>query len=226
MPRVGIVHTSFALVEPLGALSRTMLPGTEIVNIVDDTLLTYVREHGVDEKLTRRMCLYFQGAVEAGADLILSACSSVGETVDVARTRIEVPILKIDEPMSEAAVAAGGTIAVLATLASTLGPTCRLLEAMGRELGGPFELRPRLCEGAFDLLLAGNSQEHDDLVAEAARQAARDCDVILFAQASMARLRPLLEPQIRKPLLFSPEMAMKRIAQMLSQAGRSASMER
>jgi Asp/Glu/hydantoin racemase len=226
MPRVGIVHTSFALVEPLGALARKMLPGTEIVNIVDDTLLTYVREHGVDEKLTRRMCLYFQGAVEAGADLILSACSSVGETVDVARTRIEVPILKIDEPMSQAAVAAGRRIAVLATVASTLGPTCRLLEAMARELGGPIELGPHLCEGAFDLLMAGKTQEHDDLVAEAARKAARDYDVILFAQASMSRLGPLLEPQIRKPLLFSPEMAMNRIAQMLSQAGRSASMPR
>jgi Asp/Glu/hydantoin racemase len=226
MPRLGIVHTSFALVEPLGALARKMLPGTDIVNIVDDTLLTYVREHGVDDTLTRRMCLYFQAAVEAGADLILSACSSVGETVDVARTRIEVPILKIDEPMSEAAVAAGRRIAVLATVGSTLGPTCRLLEAMARELGGPIELGPRLCEGAFDLLIAGKTQEHDGLVAEAARRAARDHDVILFAQASMARLRPLLEPQISKPLFFSPEMAMKRVAQMLSQAGRSASMAR
>lgn len=123
MPRLGIVHTSFALVEPLGALARTMLPETELVNIVDDTLLTYVREHGVDEKLTRRMCLCFKGAVEAGADLILSACSSVGETVDVARTKIEVPILKIDEPKpgdgDEAHrpdALAGGTIRVYGAL--------------------------------------------------------------------------------------------------------------
>src|SRR5262245_40041614 len=145
MPRLGIVHTSFALVEPLGALARKLLPGTEIVNIVDDTLLPYARDHGVDEKLTRRLCHYFQSAVEAGADVILSACSSVGETVDVARTRIEVPILKIDEPMAEAAVAAGQRIAVLATVASTLGPTCRLLQAKADQLARSIELTPHLC---------------------------------------------------------------------------------
>ena len=49
---LGIVHTSFALVDPRNTLAREMLPDTvEIVNVVDDTLLSYAREHGVDEKL-------------------------------------------------------------------------------------------------------------------------------------------------------------------------------
>jgi Asp/Glu/hydantoin racemase len=217
MPTLGIVHTSFALVEPLTALAKEILPGTGVVNIVDDTLLTYARERGVDEKLARRMRLYFQGAVEAGADLILNACSSVGETVDQAREKIAVPILKIDEPMAEVAVASGRRIAVLATVGSTLGPTCRLLEARARETGARVELFPTLCEGAFDLLLAGRTEEHDELVAEAVMQAAGDADVILFAQASMARLVPQLEGKIAKPLLASPALAMRRVAQILSQ---------
>src|SRR5436309_8451930 len=99
MPRLGIVHTSFALVEPLGALAREMLPGTAVVNIVDDTLLSYAREHGVDEQLARRMRRYFEAAEDAGVEMILNACSSVGETVDAARAQIGVPIVKIDEPM-------------------------------------------------------------------------------------------------------------------------------
>jgi Asp/Glu/hydantoin racemase len=216
MATLGIVHTSFALVEPLGALTKEMLPGVQVVNIVDDTLLAYAREHGVDERLTRRMGLYFRSAVEAGADVILNACSSVGETVDAARAKIEVPILKIDEPMAEQAVAAGRRIAVLATVASTLGPTCRLLEAKAQEAGVRVELTPRLCEGAFDLLLAGKTGEHDRMVAEAVREAARDHDVVLFAQASMARLVPQLEGAIGKPLLSSPALAMRRIAELLS----------
>jgi Asp/Glu/hydantoin racemase len=215
MPTLGIVHTSFALVEPLMTLSKEMLPGTGVVNIVDDTLLAYAREHGVDEKLARRMCLYFQGAVEAGADVILNACSSVGETVDQAREQIRVPILKIDEPMAEVAVASGRRIAVLATVGSTLGPTCRLLEARARATGARVDLIPRLCEGAFDLLMAGKTEEHDRSVSEAVMQAAGDADVILFAQASMARLVPSLEGKITKPLLSSPALAMRRAAQML-----------
>jgi Asp/Glu/hydantoin racemase len=215
MPTLGIVHTSFALVEPLGALVREALPETAVVNIVDDTLLTYARQVGVDETLTRRMGLYFQAAVEAGADVILNACSSVGETVDAARERIGVPILKIDEPMAETAVALGRKIAVLATVASTLGPTCRLLEAKAREAGARVELTPRLCEGAFDRLMAGEMEAHDREVAAAVRDAARDHDVILFAQASMARLVPQLEREIPQPLLSSPALALRRIAEML-----------
>jgi Asp/Glu/hydantoin racemase len=213
--KLGIVHTSFALVEPLGVLTKEMLPGVGVVNIVDDTLLAYAREHGVDETLARRMGLYFQAAVEAGADVILNACSSVGETVDGARKRIEVPILKIDEPMAEAAVAAGRRIAVLATVASTLGPTCRLLETKARERGRQVDLTPRLCDGAFDLLLAGDIEAHDRMVADAVRDAAGEHDVILFAQASMARLVPRLEGEIGKPLLSSPAMALRRVAEML-----------
>jgi len=215
MPTLGIVHTSFALVEPLGVLARELLPRTDVVNIVDDTLLPYAREHGIDEKLTRRMGLYFQAAVEAGADVILSACSSVGETVDAARPRCPVPILKIDEPMAEAAVAAGRKIAVLATVSSTLGPTCRLLEARARATSARIELTPHLCDGAFDLLLAGKTEEHDRIVCGAVREAARDHDVILFAQASMARLVSCLEGELTKPLLTSPRLALQRVGRML-----------
>jgi Asp/Glu/hydantoin racemase len=218
MPRLAIVHTSFALVEMLGALAREMLPQTTVVNIVDDTLLADAREHGVDESLTRRICRYFQGAEEAGADVILNACSTVGEPVDAARRQIRVPILKIDEPMAEAAVATGRRIAVLATVSSTLGPTCRLLEAKAREAGTTVELTPKLCEGAFELLQSGRAAEHDQRVTDAVRDAERDHDVIVFAQASMSRLVPDLEGRVGRPLLASPRLAMQRVAGLLSQA--------
>lgn len=216
MPKLGIVHTSFALVEPLGKLAREMLPGVDVVNIVDDTLLAYARERGVDAQLTRRMAFYFQAAVEAGSDLILNACSSVGETVDAARETIRVPILKIDEPMADAAVESGGRIAVLATLASTLGPTCRLLEARARAAGSSVMLSPILCESAFDHLMAGRVEAHDDGVERAVLQAAASHDILLFAQASMARLLPRLDGRIATPLLASPELAMRQISRMLN----------
>lgn len=219
MPMLGIVHTSFALVDPLNTLARQMLPDSvEIVNVVDDTLLSYARKHGVDEKLTRRMCTYFQSAAWAGADVILNACSSVGETVDVARKLIDTPILKIDEPMAEAAVAAGKRIAVHATVASTLGPTVRLLQAKAKEAGKEIEISERLCDGAFDLLVCGQTDQHDEAVSKDVLESAKDHDVVLFAQASMARLVPKLKDQISVPLLSSPALAMERLKEMLSGA--------
>ena len=131
----------------------------------------------------------------------------MGETVDVARKLIDTPILKIDEPMAEAAVAAGKRIAVHATVASTLGPTVRLLQAKAKEAGKEIEISERLCDGAFDLLVCGQTDQHDEAVSKDVLESAKDHDVVLFAQASMARLVPKLKDQISVPLLSSPALA-------------------
>lgn len=213
--KVGIVHTSFALVDVLNALAKRILPEAEVVNIVDDSLLDDARRTGIDEQLKKRMRGYFMSAADAGADVILNACSTVGETVDTARAEVPIKILKIDEPMAEQAVALGRKIAVMATVESTLGPTCRLLQAKADEQGREVELNEILCEGAFELLMSGKTEEFDARVTEEALKAGENHDVIVFAQASMARLVPELEKQLSVPLLASPEIAMRRLAEML-----------
>lgn len=210
---VGIVHTSFALVEMLNTLIKKEMEDAQIVNIVDDTTLSYVRENGVDAILTRRMWTYFLAAEQAGANVILNACSSVGETVDVARRLTSIPILKIDEPMAEKAVALGQRISVLATVPTTIGPTCRLLELKAQEAGVDLQLEPQVCEGAFDLLLAGRVEEHDRMVTKTVMDAAKNSQVIVFAQASMSKLAERLAPTIDIPLLSSPRFAVERLAE-------------
>jgi Asp/Glu/hydantoin racemase len=218
-PVLGIVHTSFALVDLLNQLAKERLPGVKVVNVVDDTLLSYARDRGVDDALRRRMKNYFNSAADAGAQVILNACSSVGETVDAARAQVPVPIVKIDEPMAAQAVGTGRRIAVLATVASTLGPSGRLLQEQAQRLGRTVEIEPVLCDGAFDLLLAGRVDEHDRLVAEAVARAASRSDVLVFAQASMSRLVPALSGRIAVPLLASPELAMSRLHRLLLEPG-------
>jgi aspartate/glutamate racemase len=216
--RLGIVHSNFALVETLNTLARETLPAdVGIITIVDDTLLTYAREHGIDDSMRQRICNYFQAASDGGADVILNVCSSVGETIDFVRCAIATPILKIDEPMAEEAVMRGQRIAVLATVASTLEPTCRLLESKAREKGREVQLTQRLCEGAFDALVSGNIEEHDRAVTAAALEVAPDHDLIVLAQASMARLVPQLEGKVPVPVLASPRLAFQRLATMLAE---------
>jgi Asp/Glu/hydantoin racemase len=216
MPKkLAIIHTSTALVETLTAQAKESLPGVSIINIVDDSLLPYARENGVDVRLRRRMLHYYSAAMDAGADAILNACSSVGEAVDAARPFVPVPILKIDEAMAEEAVRRGRRIAVLATVESTLTPTCRLMESKAREQDRGVELTPRLCDGALDLLLAGKVEEHDRAVTAAALDCAPNHDVIVLAQASMARLGPTLQARVAVPVLSSPGLALHRLAEIL-----------
>lgn len=211
MITLGIVHTSFVLVDLLNDLTKRMLSEVNIVNIVDDTLLSYARRNGVDSKLTRRMCLCFLLAVEAGANIILNACSSVGETVEIARKIIDVPIIRIDEPMAEKAITIGKRIAVIATVESTLSPTLNLINSKAREKATQIEVTPFLVEGAFDLLATGKVEEHNNLVRDKVIKVAHEHDVIVFAQASMSKLASLLEQEIPIPILTSPVLAMEHI---------------
>lgn len=215
---LAILHTSLALVEPLGALARQRLKGTRIVNVVDDSLIGYAMNQGVDEALRRRIRHYCLSAVEAGADVILSACSSVGEAIEAARPAVPVPMLRIDEPMAEKAVALGRRIGVFATAASTFGPTTRLLHAKASAAGRTIETTEQFCTDGFELLLAGKTAEHDRRVTETVIAAAKEFDVVLFAQASMSRLAPAIAAKIDRPLLTSPEFAMDRLKSMLGVA--------
>lgn len=223
MPKkLGMVYTSLPMIEPLNTLAREMLPGVEVVNIIDDSLLPYARIHGVDDSLRRRMRRCFEAAVDAGADVILSTCSSVGETVDTARPTLPIPLLKIDEPMAEAAVRRGRRLAVLATVASTLGPTCRLLESKALESGRTIHLTPHLCDGALDLLIAGRTEDHDRAVITAACIIAEGQEALVLAQASMARLVPQLGGQVGIPVFASPRLAMLSVAALLGISERAA----
>jgi phosphoribosyl-ATP pyrophosphohydrolase len=74
----------------------------------------------------------------------------------------------------------------------------------------------RLCEGAFETLIAGGAAKHDALVREALLELSNHVDVILLAQASMAHVVETLSPHERRvPILASPPLAVDHLATLL-----------
>ena len=74
----------------------------------------------------------------------------------------------------------------------------------------------RLCEGAFDALMSGKPELHDESVASALKELSQQVDVILLAQASMARVVNKLTDEDKKvPILTSPELAVQHLADIL-----------
>jgi Asp/Glu/hydantoin racemase len=73
-----------------------------------------------------------------------------------------------------------------------------------------------LVEGAFQALSAGNRDEHDRLVREAAVALAKRCDVIVLAQASMAHLEEPISAAVSVPVLSSPRLCLEAVAARLS----------
>jgi Asp/Glu/hydantoin racemase len=161
---------------------------------------------------------YVGSAEAAGADYILVTCSSIGAAVEAAAALTSVPVLRVDQPMADLAVEMGTRIGVIATLPTTLGPTSDLVRRRAALAGKEIALTSRLCAGAFEALMSGDTARHDAMVADALKELSGQVDVILLAQASMARVVEGLAENDRKvPILASPPQAIKHLASILAE---------
>ncbi|MCX7723202.1 MAG: aspartate/glutamate racemase family protein [Verrucomicrobiae bacterium] len=214
-PKVlGLVHTSAMLVPMFQQLCRDKLPGVEAFNIADDSLIKDVIRHGgLTPGIARRLLQHIFLAEDAGADYIMVTCSSVGPAVETASSLCQVPVLRIDQPMADKAVQLGTRIGVIATLSTTLEPTADLIRRRAAIAHKHVQLEPHLCEGAFDALVRGDAARHDAMIRDALVRLGQRADVIVLAQASMARVAEALDPRtVNVPILASPSIAFEYLA--------------
>ena len=130
---IAIIETSAVSSAELKALCREMMPEVTVYEIIDSSLIEEVKANGGPTKAVRsRMFKYYEIAAGLGVDAILNQCSSVSEVAEEAKKLIDVPIVKVDEAMARKAVSMGEKIAVVATVASTLPPSCRLWLSLWR----------------------------------------------------------------------------------------------
>jgi aspartate/glutamate racemase len=215
-----MVHTSATLVPIFEQLCQEKLIDVAAFNIVDDSLIKdVIRHNGLRPATARRLAHHVAAAEDAGADLILVTCSSIGRAVETAAALSSVPVLRVDRPMAEAAVASGRRVGVIATLRTTLEPTADVVSRCAAEIGKEIDLTARLCDGAFEALMCGNAARHDELVKAALVELSTQVDVIALAQASMARVVPTIPSDERRvPILASPPLAIERVARILERA--------
>jgi Asp/Glu/hydantoin racemase len=215
--KLGLIHTSATLVPVFAQLCQDKLPDVDVFNIADDSLVKCIREAGsLTATIARRVAAYLESAELAGADYIMVTCSSIGPAVEAGAKLTGVPVLRVDQPMADIAVATGRRIGVIATLSTTLEPTSDLVLRRATLAGKEIELTSRLAEGAFEALMGGDTAKHDAMVAAALRELSKEVDVILLAQASMARVVGTLAAEDQPvPILASPDTAVDYLATVL-----------
>jgi Asp/Glu/hydantoin racemase len=215
--QLGLIHTVTSLVPVFFDLVRRYLPDWDAFNIIDESLLRNTIRAGHLERATcRRLTLYVWSAADAGADAVMVTCSSLGPAVDAAMPLSPVKLFRVDEAMADAALDIGGRIAILATLGTTLQPTHELIERRARLRGISTTVIHSVCEGAFTALQSGDRDRHDEILAAELVKVAGSADVVVLAQASMARV--LDSGRVGKfsiPVLSSPELAVKSLARAL-----------
>jgi len=217
-----LVHTVAPLVHVFDKLGEELLPATQLVHILDEPLLGVIQRRGrLAPQDSDRLAEHVTMAERVGAAAVLVTCSSVSPCVDDVGAQSSIPVVKIDEAMIAHAVEHGPVIAVIATAASTLEPTRQMLLAAAQSQGRDVEITLVLVENALSALLAGDAATHDGLVKEAVLTHSRAADVVVLAQASMARVLELVSASERTvPILSSPHLALGQIRQLLASLDR------
>ena len=215
MPKLAIIHTAPVNIEPLNALAAELLPSYEVVNLMDDSILRHLRNGGTIDDIEERYAQYVRIAENIGAEGILHVCSSIRDLVPRVQQQVTIPIVSIDEAMAKIAVRRGQRVGVVATLASTLEPTLALLQRQAAMVDHAVEIVPVLVDAAFARLQSGDATGHDALLVEAFKDLVDQVDVVVLAQASMARVVATLPPPMQERFLSSPRLGMEHIKSVL-----------
>jgi len=220
--RVAILHTSLVFINVVPMISdlfAELLPEADVVDFIDSRILADVQVEGITAGSIARMTHLAQAAEASGASVIFSACSSLGPTIDTARQAVSIPIIKIDDAMAKQAAAKADAIGVLATVPTTLDPTIALIEEKAADMGKSLQMYRGLSEGAFDKLMSGDTEGHDQMVLASAQNLAPKVDILVLAQASMTRLAPMLSEATGLEVLTSPRLGVESVKNYLASLG-------
>lgn len=218
---LALIHTSPTLTPMFADLCRKHLPELRAFHMVDESLIQDTIRAGYLRKVTiRRIVDQIASAEGAGADAVLVTCSSIGPGVTFAQQLFDTPVIRIDDAMAEEATRNAHHIGVLATLRTTLDPTTALLRAKAAAVGHTIELTECLCDDAFPAVLAGDIETHDRILRKALLEDLKGVDLIVLAQASMARVvASLRHEELKAPVLSSPELAVLSVRRVLELNG-------
>lgn len=212
--RIAFVHTGAVVIPPVMALAGELMPGATTVNYLDDKIVADLSDPERADSVSDRLHDLVAAARRGGADVVMLTCSSISEHAGSLTEDLGVPVYRIDEAMADVAAATGSRIAVIATLPTTCEPTTRLIRERAELIGANPDIRSEVVEGAFAAVSTGDRETHDRLVVAAIERVAKDADVVVLAQASMASAADAADVAI--PVLSSLRPGIERLAGLIA----------
>ena len=216
MKQIAIVHTVQSVADTFGKSLREFLGGdVKIYNIWDDFLAINANELGeftINNK--NRLFADIKNAESTGADAIVISCSTLTPHLDYIRPFIGVPVIAIDDAMTELAVTLGEKILVAATARSTIGATTDKIYADAAKAGRRVEVSQMVISEAFEALKVNDLEKHDRILVDAMKDVS-GYDCIVLAQASMAPCMEAIEKACGIRTLSSPRLCMERVGKTL-----------
>ena len=214
-PRIAIAHAYRFSMEPMDAAFREGWPEARPFRLLDEALYADAGADGtLPADIVPRLASLFGHCKLSGARGIVFTGSTFGPAVEAARGCVDIPVLKADEALVEAAVARGGRILILATARRSIPVLRRNIESEAAATKARIAVDDHWVAGAQAANNEGRAAEHDRAIAEAAAAAA-GYDTIVLGQMSMTPAVPLMPPEIAARTLTSPTTAVARMRQLL-----------
>jgi aspartate/glutamate racemase len=216
---IGIIHAVNLTIRAMQPFLDRYIPDVSVMHLCDDTIQRDNIAAGpgkIPKRNYFRFAQYAHNLEESGVELILLACSTFNYAAELARPMIDIPIMQIDRPMMELAVEQGPRVGLLATLATTVPSSERLLRIVAAEKERPVEITKVLRPEAFQAIQRGDVAAHNEILLEEIRQLSGKVDSIVLAQLSMSALEPLLH-DTAVPVYNSGTTGFARIRQMLEE---------
>jgi aspartate/glutamate racemase len=214
---LGIIHAINLTIRAIEPFIEQYIPEVSVMHLCDDTIQRDNISAGVGVIPKRnyfKFAQYAHNLEEAGADMILLACSTFNYAAELGRPMIDIPIMQIDRPMMELAVRQGTRVGMLATLATTVPSSERLLRIVAAEQKKPVEITTVLREEAFQAIQKGDAATHNAMLLEEIDKLSGKVDVIVMAQLSMSALAPQLN-NTRVPVYNSGSTCFARLQELL-----------
>jgi len=214
--RIALIHATPVAIPPVVEAFHRGWTEVDTFNVLDDALSTDLARAGtLNTALKQRIAALAAYATGIGIDAILYTCSAFGEAIDAVARTAQMPVLKPNEAMFEEALRLGTSIGLLATFQPSIPSLEQEFVDMARAHNTNVTLESACVPEAMAALTAGDADQHDRLIAEAAPRFAH-CDVVMLAQFSMARARPAVQQVIGNRVLTSPDSAVAKLKAMLN----------
>lgn len=201
---LGLIHSTRLVIESIHNVIASQCPDIDYFHVMDEGILRKLAASGqITPEIVQWLTEMVLSAQRAGADMAVVSCSSLSPCVSAVQKRVDIPVLKIDTPMMEHAVANAERIGLVMTNPTTEAPSRMLFKEVTQKLEREVTLITRLCPQAFVKLNRGDIRGHDQEVITTVEDLLKEVDVVMLAQISIARTKDHLNDSIKKRVYSS-----------------------
>ncbi|MDO8288907.1 MAG: aspartate/glutamate racemase family protein [Parvibaculum sp.] len=214
---IAFLHTASVHVGTFNALAAELAPQLTLTHSVREDLLSAAEKAGLVTPAIDLMTQEALLALAENARVVVCTCSTLGASAEALDDETSVPVLRIDRAMADLAVKTGRRIGVAACAPTTVPNTQTLIRSSAARAKREIAIRTFVFDDVWNLFREGRLTDYYEGIATRLVDAARNVDVIVLAQASMAPAA-LMCGDLKIPVLSSPRIGFEAAVQALAVA--------